>query len=140
MIEYKSQDEIEKLREGGKLLAKIVDQLAKKVRPGIGTAELEKLAAKLVKKNKAKPAFLGYQGFPCIICASVNQEIVHGFSVPNRILKEGDIFSIDMGLEFKGLITDMAVTVPVGNVSSVAQKLIDVTKKCLDLSINEYKV
>ena len=139
MISLKTQEEIEKMREGGKILAQILKQIAAAVRPGVGTEDLEKLAAKLIAQAKAKPAFLGYTKYPCILCTSINHEVVHAPPIPNRILKEGDIIGIDIGLEYKGLFTDMAQTVAVGKVSSLANKLINVTRECLALGLKQVK-
>ena len=116
MITIKSEKEIKIMAEGGKLLAKIMKELEKMVKPGITTKELNRAAEALVLKSGGKPSFKGYQGFPAALCTSINREIVHG--VPSdRDLKEGNIISLDIGLFYKGFHADMAKTFPVGDVS-----------------------
>ncbi len=137
MISIKTENEIEIMAEGGKILAGILEELKKMVRPGITTKELDEAAERLVFKF-GKPSFKGYNGFPSTLCVSVNEEIVH--TVPcGRKLKEGDIVSIDIGMEYKGYHSDMATTVPVGKISSKVEKLIETTRKCLNLGIKEIK-
>ena len=139
MISYKTEKEIQIMREGGKILAEIVSRLKKEVRPGITTKYLDKVAEDLVFKYGAKPSFKGYEGFPAVLCTCLNEELVH--CIPsNRILKNGDIISLDLGILYKGFHTDMAVTVPVGSVSPEIQRLIRVTKKALKLGIKKVKV
>jgi methionyl aminopeptidase len=144
MIEIKTPQEIEIMAEGGRILAKIMNELKKMVRPGITTMELEKLAESLILKAGGKCSFKGYKSkdgesirpYPFCLCTSVNEEIVH---VPpsNRVLKEGDVLKIDLGIFYKGFHTDMAITVPVGKVSFEAQRLIRATKKALKLAIKK---
>lgn len=142
MIPLKSKKEIEIMAEGGKILAKIMKVLEKKIRPGKKTIELERLARELILKSKAKPAFLGYKTekeekpYPFCLCTSVNEEIVH---VPpsERELKEGDVLKLDLGILWKGYYLDMAKTLPVGKISFEAQRLIKVTKKALKLAIKK---
>lgn len=124
------------MAEGGKILAKIMKELEKKVRPGITTKELDKVAKELILKSKAKCSFLGYENFPACLCASINEEIVH-VTPSERKLKEGDIISLDLGIFWKGYHLDMAITLPVGKVSFEAQRLIRVTKKALKLAIKK---
>jgi len=138
MITIKSPEEIEILREGGEILASITEKLSKMVKPGITTKELNMAAESHIFKFGAKPAFKGYEGFPATLCTSVNEEIVH--AVPSaRILKEGDILSLDLGILYKGFYTDMAITIPVDErkVSPEALRLIRVTKKSLKLGIKK---
>ena len=132
----KSPKEIEILRVGGRRLAEIVATLAAAVRPNMNTAQLETLAREQIVAAGGKPAFLNYQPmgakrpFPAALCLSVNDEIVHG--IPGeRVLLEGDIVTLDLGLEYQGMFTDMAMTVPVGEVSAEARQLIDVTAEAL---------
>ena len=141
-ITIKTQKEIAILREGGKRLAEILRKLSAEVLPGKTSAELNSLAEKLLKENGDTSAFLNYKPYgakrpyPAVLCVSVNDEVVHG--IPNekvKIFKEGDIVSLDMGLIHKGLFTDMAVTVPVGNIDSSARKLLEVTEKALEKGI-----
>ena len=130
MITIKSPEEIKLMAEGGKILAKIMKELEKKVKLGITTKELDRLAESLILKSGGKCSFKGYENFPTCLCASINEEIVH--AVPSdRILKEGNIISLDLGMLYKGFHTDMAITIPVGKVSPEVSQLIRVTKKSL---------
>ena len=136
MTPIKTEKERALMAEGGKILAQIMKELEKRVEPGIKTRELNKVAKDLVFKFKTRPSFLGYQGFSSALCVSINEEIVHG--VPSeRVLKEGDIVSLDLGVLYKGFHTDMAITLPVGKISQEAQKLIQVTKKALKKGIDK---
>ena len=136
MITIKTKEEIAIMREGGRILAKITKDLEKMVKPGISTQELNRAAQALVLKSGGKCSFLGYQGYPACLCTSVNEEIVH--AIPSgRALKEGDIVSLDLGILYKGLHTDMAVTVPCGKVSPEINRLIRVTKKALKRGIKK---
>ena len=145
MITIKTKQEIEILREGGRRLALILQEVAKLAKPGVSTAELNALAEKLVKDNGDKAAFLNYKPkgmrpYPASICVSVNDEIVHGIPNENpKILQEGDIVSLDMGLTHKGLITDSAITVPVGKIDDESQKLLETTKLALYAGIKAVK-
>ncbi len=126
------------MTEGGRILAGIMKDLEKRVRPGVATKELGRVAETLILKSGSKCSFKGHQGFPACLCASINEEIVH--AVPSsRILKKGDILSLDLGLFYKGFHADMAKTLPVGKISSEAQRLIKVTKKALETGIREIK-
>ena len=143
MIIIKTPQEIEILREGGKRLATVLHKVKEIVAPGVSTQDLDDYAFKLIKDMDDEPAFLNYRPdgadfpFPASLCVSVNDEVVHGIPSKNKILKEGDIVSIDLGLKHRGLFTDMAMTVPVGVISPVSQKLLDVTEKALQVGINE---
>lgn len=142
MIPIKSQSEIEIMRQGGKHLAQILNLLAKQVKPGTNTQDLDKLAGTEIKKINGWPAFKGYRGFPTSICTCINEEVVHAPAIPNRILKDGDILSIDIGLRYpikNGLITDTAITIPVGKISKSTKKLLEITKKSLDIAIKKIK-
>lgn len=125
--------------EAGKILAKVMKELEKLAKPGITTLELDRAAEALISSAGAKPAFKGYEGFPFSLCASVNENIVHGFP-SDYVLKEGDIIGLDLGVTYKGYSSDMAVTVAVGKVSFEAKRLIDVTKKALRLAIKKVKI
>lgn len=139
MVTIKTPAEIKILAEGGNILASILNSVAEKVRSDISGKELDDYAKILIKKAGASPAFLGYKpsgsniAYPAALCVSVNNEVVHGIPLPEKILKEGDIVSLDLGLEYKKLFTDMAVTVGVGKISPAAKNLIDVTKKSLSM-------
>ncbi len=134
MIRLKSAREIELMRDSGKVAAMVLQELGELISPGITTAELDKRAEKLIREAGGVPAFLGYQGFPGSICASVNYEVVHG--IPGlRRLKEGDIISIDVGVCLKGYYSDTAVTYAVGRISPLARRLMDVTRQSLEEGI-----
>ncbi|MBP6883666.1 MAG: type I methionyl aminopeptidase [Candidatus Pacebacteria bacterium] len=142
MIIIKTPQEIEILREGGKRLATILHKVKTKVAPGVSTWDLDKYAEELITEGGDTPAFLNYKPegaevpFPASLCVSVNSEVVHGIPSKDRILQEGDIVSIDLGLKHKGLFTDMALTVPVGEVSSASMKLMKTTEKALEIGIS----
>src|SRR3990167_7402952 len=129
MIIIKTKEEIQILREGGKRLATILHKVKEKVTPGVSTRDLDIYALKLIREMGDEPAFLNYRPagakipFPASLCVSVNDEVVHGIPRKNRILKEGDIVSIDLGVKHKGLFTDMALSVPAGAVSERDLKL-----------------
>lgn len=131
----KSRDEIELMRKAGRELAAVCRKLVELVHPGISTYELDKVARHLIESAGAKPAFLGYHGYPASICASINEEIVHGIPSRKRTLHEGDLISIDIGLILHGFFSDMAVTVPVGQVDPEIERLIAVTKRALEVGI-----
>jgi methionyl aminopeptidase len=146
MITIKTKEEIEILREGGKRLAFILQEVARTVKPGVSTKELNDLANKLAKEKGDIPSSLNYKPkgakrpYPASICVSINDEIVHGIPNENpKILKEGDIVSLDMCLTHKGLVTDSAITVPVGKIDSISKKLIEVTKEALYSGIKAAK-
>ncbi len=143
----KNKEELEILKEAGAKLRAVLDELEKQTKPGVSTKYLDDLARQLIEKLGAKPSFLNYKPsghtrpYPATICASVNEEVVHG--IPNeseKILKEGDIVTLDCGLWFGGLCVDSARTVKVGNVSSVADKLYSVAKAALYAQIEAAKV
>jgi len=130
MISLKNPAQIEKMRDAGKVLREVEDQVRDAVKPGVSTAELDVLAEKLIRKHHAIPTSLHYEGYPCTICASLNDEVVHGIPSEKRVLKEGDILSVDCTLMLDGWQADSAFTVGVGNISEEARKLIQVTEEC----------
>jgi len=146
MIIIKTLKEIEILREGGKHLAAVLYKVKEKVAPGVSTKDLDLYAEKLIREMGGTPAFLNYRPegakipFPASLCVSVNDEVVHGIPSKKRILKEGDIVSLDLGLKHKDLFTDMALTVlvavPGGKISTANQKLLEVTKRALQIGID----
>jgi len=138
MISIKTPKDIQTMAEGGKILAEIVEEVKKEVKPGTKTSELDRLAESLILKSGGECSFKGYRGYPNCLCVSVNEEIVH--AVPSeKVLKEGDIISLDLGFFYKGFHSDMAVTVPVGKISSETERLIEVTKKALEIGIEKVK-
>lgn len=163
MIYYKTKEEIEILHQGGKILAQILNQICKEIRPGVSTVKLEDLAFSLISKVGGRPSFKNYDMgggvfFPSVLCISINNEVVHGSSLPNRILKSGDIVDIDIGMEWPiqtkedaklnnrpynqyselgGFYTDTCKTVPVGKINKEAHKLLKVSRESLYLGISQ---
>ena len=135
-VELKSEREIGFMREAGVIVADTLKLLSSAVRPGISTAELDKIAHAELLRRGAKPAFLGYHGFPASLCVSINSEVVHGIPSTKRKLAEGDIVSLDFGCVVSGFYGDAAVTVPVGKISKAAEKLIQVTRESLMMGID----
>jgi methionyl aminopeptidase len=134
-VEIKNRDEIALMRDAGRIVCEILDELQKSVAPGISTWELDRLAESLIYKKGAKPAFKGYLGFPCCLCASVNYEVVHGIPSKKRKLEPGDLIKLDFGVVFKGYYGDSARTIPVGTVTDEAKALIEATRESLDKGI-----
>lgn len=128
-VTIKSPREIELMREAGRILAQVHEELGKIVRPGISTYEIDKEGEKMIRDFGCIPSFLNYNGYPASICVSVNEEVVHGIPSRKRILKEGDIVSLDAGVIYKGYHSDAARTHAVGNITRDAAKLIEVTKQ-----------
>ncbi len=141
----KTKEEIKKLRQGGKILAKVLEELKRLAKPGVSTKELDERASRLIFDLDAKSSFKDYKPdfmsapFPAVICTSINDEVVHFVPEPNKILKEGDILNIDLGIEYENLFTDAAVTIGIGKISKEAKKLREVTKKALDIGIKQIK-
>jgi len=136
MVILKQPDEIEKARASNRIVAEVLSVLREKVRPGVTTRELDKIAEGVTEKRGAKPAFKGYRGYPYSLCASVNEEVVHGMP-SNRILVEGDIIGLDYGVCYQGLYGDSAITLPVGKVSESAIRLMQVTEQSLYAAIDQ---
>ncbi len=133
MIQLKSAREIETMVAGGRILALTHAHLRTQVRPGISTGQLDKIAEEFIRSHDgALPAFKGLYGFPGAICISVNDEIVHGIPTPKRLLGDGDIVKLDVGVQYQGMFTDAAITVPVGTIAPETQRLIDVTERSLE--------
>jgi methionyl aminopeptidase len=163
MITIKTKQEIEVLRAGGKILSRILKKIAAEVKPGVSTEKLEKMACEMIEAAGGRPAFKDYEMgsgryFPTALCTSINNEVVHGLAIPGRILKEGDIIGLDIGMEYPvtkkeaekfniknrysdlgGYYTDMTYTLPVGKISKDAKRLLDVTRKSLEIGIREAK-
>mgnify|MGYP003374542411 FL=1 len=129
-VSIKSAKEIELMREAGRLLSITHEELGKAIKPGISTYEIDRLGEEIIRSYGCIPNFLHYNAYPASICTSVNDEVVHGIPSKNRILKEGDIISLDAGLIYKGYHSDAARTHAVGEVSAEARRLMDVTKQC----------
>ena len=140
MIHRKSKDEAKKMRQAGHIVALVHKKMKEVIEPGISTKELDSIAYNIIKENRAIPTFLGYQGFPGTICASINEQVVHGIPSEDVIVKEGDIISIDVGATYAGLVGDSAWTYPVGKISAELQRLLTVTEEALFAGINQMKV
>jgi methionyl aminopeptidase len=136
VIQIKSPREIEIMAEGGRILGRTVEMLRREVRPGVSTAELDAIAEEFIRGHPgATPAFKGLYGFPGSVCISVNHEIVHGIPSRKRLLEEGDIVSLDVGVKFEGMYTDAAATVGVGTISAESRRLLEVTERALAAGI-----
>jgi len=131
--------EIDKLRHSGLIAHQALKLVAAAIRSGISTAELDKLAEDFVLKSGAHPAFKGYQGYPKALCVSINDEVVHGIPSDKKVLQDGDIVGIDIGVEYGGLYSDHALTIPVGQISKDAKRLINDTKKSLSIGLKQIK-
>ena len=136
MIIGKSKKEIEKMRAAGQLTGLVLQELRKLAAPGISTIEIDRAAEKMIRDAGGLPTFKGYHGFPFSICASVNEQVVHGFPSEYK-LREGDVFSIDCGVTLEGFVGDTATTVPIGKVNDDWLALVRVTEECLDLAIEQ---
>lgn len=140
MISLKSEHELDLMRQAGRIVAEVLARIQEAVKPGLTTADLEAIAGEvIVDKYRAVPSFKGYRGYPGMLCASINEEIVHGIPGP-RQLKEGDIVSVDVGAIYKGYHGDAAITVPVGQVDTASQRLMDVTAGALQRGIQAAQV
>jgi methionyl aminopeptidase len=140
-IVCKSQAEIDKMRRSGHIVRQVLEELCTMVKPGVTTMDLEKTAERRIKQFGAKPAFKGYYDYPCVLCTSLNEEIVHGIPSAKRVLKDGDIVSIDCGVVLDGYYGDAAITVAVGDsVSPMRKKLMEVTEQSLYKGIEQAKI
>jgi methionyl aminopeptidase len=138
MIILKSPDEVAKMRVAGGIVAETIDTVLAAVGPGVSTADLDAVAEAFIRERKATPSFKGYRGFPASICASLNEEVVHGIPSPKRILKEGDVLSLDFGAIWDGYHADSAITVFVAEPRSAeAEKLVRVTEEALEAGISQ---
>ncbi len=139
-VVLKSQDEIEKMRRAGRVVREVLELVRSHVKPGATTLDLEKAAEARMSELGARPAFKGYHGFPCVLCTSVNSEVVHGIPSKKRVLREGDIVSVDCGAVIDGYYGDAAITVPVGEkIEPVTKRLLQVTEKSLKAGIAAVK-
>ncbi len=139
MIIAKSAKDLDKMRDVGELIAEVREALRGMVKPGISTMDLNTAAERMIRDAGAIPTFIGYHGFPYAICASVNEEVVHGFSKTTP-LSEGDIISLDMAATFNGFVGDTAMTLPVGEITDELKQLIRVTEECLEFGIQASRV
>ncbi len=135
MIVLKSSHELALMRQAGRIVAQVLERFREVVRPGISTLDLERIASHIIEREGAIPSFKGYRGFPAAICASINEEIVHGIPSPERVLEEGDIISLDVGAIYRGYHGDAAITLPVGQVDGEVQRLLQVTQGALEAGI-----
>jgi methionyl aminopeptidase len=139
----KTPEEVARLRESGRQLALVLNEVIKAVQPGITTLEIDSLAEQLIRQTGGIPIFKGYGGgsrpFPASVCVSLNNEVVHGIPVAHRTVKEGDLLKLDIGMRYEGMVSDMARTLAIGTVSPLAKKLLLVTKESLDYGIAELK-
>lgn len=138
-VHKKSREEIKLMKEAGNIVALVHQEMKKIIEPGLSTKDLDETAMKIIKEHKAVPTFLGYNGFPASICASINGEVVHGIPSEKTILKEGDIISIDVGATYRGLVGDGAWTYPVGNISDECKMLLETTEKALFAGIEKMR-
>lgn len=136
MITIKNVEEIAAMRRAGRIVAEVFELMREKIRPGVTTGELDRLAENLIRKRGAIPLFKGYNGFPATLCLSVNQQVIHG--IPGKlVLREGDIVSVDVGAKIDGFCGDAARTFPVGRIAPEVQRLLDVTEQCLAAGIEQ---
>ncbi|OFV95905.1 MAG: type I methionyl aminopeptidase [Acidobacteria bacterium RIFCSPLOWO2_02_FULL_61_28] len=140
MMICKSPLELEKMRRAGLLVWELLQELRARVEPGLSTYDLETIAAERIARQGARPAFKGLYNYPCVLCTSINNEIVHGIPSAKRILKEGDILKIDVGVQLEGYYSDSAITVPVGAIRPELQQLLRVTEEALQRAIDRARV
>lgn len=139
-IELKNQWELEQIRQAAKIVSQVMLELKKEIKPGISTEKLDRLACDLIHSYSAEPAFLGYQDYPATICVSLNNEVVHGIPSPKKIIKEGDIVSLDLGVRYQGFYGDIAATLGIGEIENSAKKLIRVAREALNRAISKVEV
>lgn len=139
MIHRKSRDEIKRMRHAGHIVALVHKKMKEVIEPGISTKELDDIAMQVIKGERAIPTFLGYHGFPGCICASINEQVVHGIPHENVKVKAGDIISVDVGATYAGMVGDSAWTYPVGKVSEDVQRLLKTTEEALFAGIAQMK-
>ncbi|MCI1272937.1 MAG: type I methionyl aminopeptidase [Clostridiaceae bacterium] len=139
MINHKSRDEIKRMRHAGHIVALVHKKMKEVIEPGISTKELDSIAEKVIRENRAIPTFLGYSGFPASICTSINEQVVHGIPSEKVILKEGDIISVDVGATYGGMVGDSAWTHPVGKISEEVAKLMKTTEEALFAGIAQMR-
>jgi len=140
MVICKSPAELEKMYRAGQIVWSALENMRAMVKPGISTKELDDFAEKYTAEQRARPAFKGYRGYPGSVCTSINQEVVHGIPAASRRLREGDILSMDFGVEMDGYYADAALTVPVGRISPEREKLLRVTRESLERGIDKVRL
>lgn len=128
-VTIKSEREIQLMREAGKILAKVHEELAQEVKAGMTSYQIDKICEEIIRGYGCIPSFLGYEGYPGSVCISINDEVVHGLPSKDKIIRDGDIVSLDTGVIYKGYQSDAARTIAIGEISKEAQQLIDVTKQ-----------
>jgi methionyl aminopeptidase len=138
-IVIKTSQEVEKMRRSGQIVRQVLEHVRGVVRPGATTLDLENAAVAKMEELGAQPAFKGYHGFPCVLCTSVNEQVVHGIPSADRVLRDGDIVSVDCGVVIDGFYGDSAITIPVGKIGGKAQRLLDVTQASLARAIEVVK-
>lgn len=136
MIELKTQEDIEKLKVANRIVAEVLQILAREIKPGVSAKFLDEIAREEAYKRGARPSFLGLYGFPAALCVSVNEEVIHGIPLESKVFKEGDLVSIDFGVEFDGWYGDAALTVPVGQISERKKRLVEGVEKALYVAID----
>jgi len=139
MVICKSSAELEKMHRAGLVVWGALEEMRAMVRPGLTTRELDEFAERYCAEHKARPAFKGYRGYPGSVCTSINSEVVHGIPSASRRIKEGDILSMDFGVELEGYFADAALTVPVGKVAPAREKLLRVTRESLERAIDKVR-
>jgi len=139
MIDIKSEREINYIRKASYIVANTLNILKEKIKSGISTYDIDLIARKAIEEQGAKPAFLGYRGYPATICVSINNEVIHGIPDKKKIIKEGDIVSLDLGAIYDGFYGDAAITIGIGKIDEKNRKLIEVTEKSLYIGIAEIK-
>lgn len=139
-IELKSPADLERMRRAGRLAAQVLEAVGRAVAPGVTTKELDRLAEKFIRDAGGVPTFLGYRGYTATLCASINEEVVHGIPNPKRVLREGDIVGIDVGATLDGFVGDTAATFAVGRITDEAQRLLQTTRESLDQGIAAARV
>ena len=139
MIQTYKPEEVARIRESAQIVGRCLLALGREVRPGVSTLDLDKVAEKFIRDQGGEPAFLGYRGFPASICASVNEEVVHGIPSAKRILQEGDVISLDIGVKKGGFYADAARTFPVGKVTPELERLLDATERSLMAGIEQVR-
>jgi methionyl aminopeptidase len=138
-VELKSPAEIALMRDAGRIVREILDALEALAAPGVTTWDLDREAERLIREKGAKSAFKGYLGYPAVLCASVNQEVVHGIPSKKKVLREGDLLKLDFGVSFRGMFGDSARTVPIGAISDEARALVEATRAALERAIEQVR-